>query len=62
MFSTKLQDKLSKNDVPILSMPDMCIGGLTGAPGDITRKHCLQKKRGTSHINIKPYSNVKNGS
>jgi len=56
---TNMKNKLSEKDIPVLNIPDMCVGGLSSAPGDIVKKHCQQRKRGTSHINIKPFLHKK---
>jgi hypothetical protein len=61
LLASNIQNKSSRKDIPVLSIPDMCTGCLSGAPGDVTNKHCRQTKRGTSHINIKPFLSQKPG-
>jgi hypothetical protein len=56
LISTHAESKLPKKDVPLLQIPGLCTGGLTGSPGDISTKHCNQNGRGTAHIHIKALS------
>ena len=56
MLSLERKPPLPKTDVSILKIPGLCIGGLTGPVGNISKTHCNQNKRGTEHINIRPKS------
>jgi hypothetical protein len=60
-FPSISRSRQPKNDIPMLSIADICRGCLSGAPGDITAKHLRQKKRGTSHLSIKPHLIHKSG-
>jgi hypothetical protein len=59
MLTTEKQAKLPKNDVPIISIPELCVGPLTGPTGETSKIHCRQNKRGTTHINIGSKTNSK---
>lgn len=58
LLSSNVQTKLPKKDIPVLNMPDIYNGCLSGSPGDVSRKYCDQSKRGTRHINIKEFMKV----
>ncbi len=52
MLTIDKQTKLPKNDVPIINIPELCVGPLTGPSGETSKIHCRQNKRGTAHLNI----------
>lgn len=54
MLSLERKPNLPKTDVPVLKIPDLCIGNLTGPTGNISKIQKSQNKRGTEHINIRP--------
>jgi hypothetical protein len=58
MISLDKKPQYPKTDVPVLKIPDLCIGGLTGPAGNISKTLCNQNKRGTEHINIRPKSHA----
>jgi hypothetical protein len=53
MISQERKSQFPKTDVPLLKIPDLCIGSLTGPVGNISKTHRNQNKRGTEHINIR---------
>jgi len=58
MLSLEKKQQLPKADIPVLKIPDLCIGSLTGPVGNVSKTHCNQNKRGTEHINIRPKSHT----
>ena len=57
MIALAKPTKLAKTDVPIIKIPGLCIGALTGPTGEISQTHCRQNQRGTAHINIRQKTN-----
>lgn len=53
MLSSGRHKKAAKGDVPIVKIPGICVGGLTGPTGEVSQTHCVQNERGTSRIYIK---------
>lgn len=56
MLSSEKQNKILKSDVAVLKIADLCAGGLSGPAGQISKTHCGQNERGTSHIHIRTRS------
>ncbi|MCD6161248.1 MAG: hypothetical protein J7K40_02405 [candidate division Zixibacteria bacterium] len=57
-MSSPLQHKTSKIKVPIQTFPHICVGGLSGVPGDVTHKNNRQAKRGTCYIKLKSFPSM----
>jgi len=56
MLSLERKQRLPKTDIPVLKIPGLCIGNLTGPAGNICKTHQCQNKIGTEHIHIQPKS------
>ena len=58
MPSSSSQYKTVKIKVPFQTLPHICVGGLSGVPGDVTHKNNRQAKRGTCHIKLKSFPSL----
>jgi len=56
MISPAKKSQFPKTDIPVLKIPGLCIGSLTGPVGNISKTHRNQNRRGTEHINIRSKS------
>ncbi len=57
MLSSDRHNKTSKSNIAITKIAGMCVGALSDSPGNISRTHCVENDRGTTHINIKKQTN-----
>lgn len=57
MLSSDRHNKASKSTIAVTKIAGMCTGALSGASGEISRTHCAENERGTTHINVKKIKN-----
>jgi hypothetical protein len=56
-LSSDRHNKTSKSNIATTKIAGMCLGALSGPVGDISRTHCVENDRGTTHTNVKKQTN-----